>query len=79
MKPKQIDQAIDAAARNGGILTRSPDGTWHGATSETQSFSTDIIAALVKAGRATYTRFREGSKAGIEVSIIASALPPEGT
>jgi hypothetical protein len=66
-KPDRIEAALAMAARNGGLLMRMPDGSWRGADSDVARASAEIIASLVEDGGAVYTRFREGTKAGIEV------------
>jgi hypothetical protein len=68
MNPK-LEQAVAAAQKNGGVLTRERDGFWRGDAKDTMRFATEVVVALVKDKRATFTRFREGTKAGIEVRI----------
>lgn len=68
----KMQEAMQAAQRNGGVLVRASDSTWYGLKAEELKvrFSSEQIAALVKGGYATYTKFKEGSKrAGIEVTL----------
>lgn len=68
MNPKHIEEAIAEARANANKLTRSPDGTWAGAS--VKRFSSEVIASLVKDKVATYTRFREGTKAAVEITLV---------
>jgi hypothetical protein len=68
----KMQEAIQAARRNSGVLKRAFDTTWSGLKEEELKvrFPSELIAAMVKAGYASYTKFKDGSKrAGIEVTL----------
>jgi hypothetical protein len=68
-KPEHAEKAIESARKNGGMLTRTAAGTWRGAPDDLQQYTTEIVASLVRSNRAVYTRFKEGTKAAVEVRI----------
>lgn len=73
-KPEHAALAVQSAQRNGGILTRTAAGIWRGHSDDPQQYTTEIIAALVRDGRATYTRFKEGTRAATEVRMDVAEI-----
>jgi hypothetical protein len=68
---QKMEAALAVAAKNNYTLTRLPNGTWRGALydfTHNLRFNSDVIAALVNRGQARYTRFKDGTQAGIEIS-----------
>lgn len=64
-----FEKAIAAAQRNGGKLTRMPNGIWKGQDTDLQRFPSEVVSELVKSRKAEYTAFKEGTKAGMEITL----------
>lgn len=60
------EKAIASAQKNGGILTRRPDGFWQGGETDPTRHPCESVMKLAAAHRLVFTKDREGTKIHIE-------------